>query len=154
MPVVRVRKILNPALRTLKPLILAAILLAISFNCFCQPSSCPLTASELKKLEKRSTNEIKTIADFHTESDSLKSVEVRGTIRDRRSGEPIPALINIIGTGLSFTADASGAFVMNIPKGPFSIEVIYPGFNKFTSETFIPKGKTKIDVCLGTTVIK
>lgn len=76
--------------------------------------------------------------------------DVKGTVRDRVTGDPLPsANVVIEGTSLGAAANADGEYVIrNVPPGVFTLRVSYLGYQSVTLEVNTGSESVLYDVAL------
>lgn len=130
--------------------------LLFALTASCQTPNCQITEAERNRLLKRTRFEVKTQSQIETLKVSYKadSVVISGSVIDRFSGEPLPALIQIPEIKVGTTANSDGRFRLVVPKGIHKIEVIHLGNMTFNTEALKLENDTQLNVCLGTIVSK
>lgn len=115
---------------------------------------CPINAKDFERLRIKNKYTVTSNIKLTYQPNPTDSINVFGVVFDRISGEPLQAVINVIGQNKGTVAHADGSFNLRISKKPFQLEFIHVGNDKLITKKIEPSGNVDIDLCLGKTVVK
>ena len=143
-------------MRTLSRYINLLLGIVLMISCAtAQRYECPINTKDLQQLKVKDkyvvTSQIRLTQ--HS-ADAKDSISISGKVFDRISGEPIPAVVNIVGQSEGTMASVDGTFNLRLRKTPFQLEFIHIGNDTFITKRIKPTGNVNVELCLGTTVVK